>query len=302
MSDPALVVAAGAVVLRPQKDGRRKEQSQVLLVHRPKYDDWSFPKGKLDPDESARTAAVREVLEETGVHLRLGPPLTDQAYVYGPERDRTKVVHYWIGHVGGDDDVSAYAPNAEIDEVRWVDVDAAEKLLSYSRDRATLHEARSLGPQTVPLAVLRHAEARDRKKWKKDDRERPLTECGQRQAEALPLTLAAYGIDRLVSSSSRRCWTTLSPYGVHADAHIEVTDALSEEDATLEGVIDEVETLLDDGEPTVLCSHRPVLPMVFEALHLDPGELDLAAMVVVHHRDGRISAIERICSPSVSLD
>ena len=231
MTEPALVVAAGAVVLRRTKHrdgGKGGNRTEVLLVHRPKYDDWSFPKGKLDPREPARTAAVREVLEETGVHVRLGPPLTDQAYLYGPEHDRTKPVHYWVGRARGDDDVSAYAPNDEIDDVRWVDADEAERLLSYPRDRATLVEAMPFARRTYPFVVLRHAQARDRKAWKGDDRERTLTRFGERQADRLPPVLEAYGVERLVSSSSRRCWTTLGPYGVAADREIEVTDELSE--------------------------------------------------------------------------
>src|SRR5919112_5587530 len=88
------VRAAGAVVLR---------RGQVLLVHRPAYDDWAFPKGKLDRSELAPLAAVREVQEETGIRVRLGAPLTSQSY---PNGARTKVVDYWVGRVVGGSDVS----------------------------------------------------------------------------------------------------------------------------------------------------------------------------------------------------
>ena len=90
------VRAAGAVVTRKGGD--------VLLVHRPRYDDWSFPKGKLDPGEHAVTAAVREVAEETGLDVRLGPPLPGQRYRLA--NGRTKAVSYWTARVVGDDDVS----------------------------------------------------------------------------------------------------------------------------------------------------------------------------------------------------
>src|SRR6188472_3608982 len=96
------VLAAGAVVLRQHND-------EVLLVHRPKYDDWSFPKGKLDRGEHATSAAIREVEEETGVRIRLGVPLRDQRY---PIRAGTKLVHYWVGRAVGDGDVSGYQPNS----------------------------------------------------------------------------------------------------------------------------------------------------------------------------------------------
>src|SRR6476620_3214253 len=98
---PGEVRAAGAVALR---------KGRVLLVHRPAYDDWSFPKGKLDPGELSAAAAVREVAEETGLHVRLGIPLGRQAY---PSGSRTKVVDYWVGRVLGDPDVSSYLVNSE---------------------------------------------------------------------------------------------------------------------------------------------------------------------------------------------
>src|SRR5690242_5455623 len=130
MTEVDLIVAAGAVVVR--------KGPEVLLVHRPKYDDWSFPKGKLDPGEHETTAAVREVAEETGLDVRLGVPLTTQSYDVRNGTVRPKVVHYWAARVVGGDDVSTYRPNAEIDAVAWVPLDQAAKKLSYKRDRETL--------------------------------------------------------------------------------------------------------------------------------------------------------------------
>src|SRR5688572_27778354 len=100
MPEPDLVVAAGAVTVR-----RRRGTTEVLVVHRPRYDDWSWPKGKLDPGESPREAAVREVEEETGLQVRLGPSLSPQVYAVGNGSVRPKVVHYWTARSAGDDDV-----------------------------------------------------------------------------------------------------------------------------------------------------------------------------------------------------
>ncbi|MCD6638596.1 MAG: NUDIX hydrolase, partial [Nocardioides sp.] len=162
------VRAAGAVVTRKGGD--------VLLVHRPKYDDWSFPKGKADAGEHELTAAVREVAEETGLTVRLGPSLPMQRYGVG--NGRMKSVHYWVARVVGSADVSGWEPNHEVDQVAWVPWDKAQTLLSYRRDRDTLAHARSLRGKTWPVVVLRHGEAVSRKAWSGEERLRPLTDEG----------------------------------------------------------------------------------------------------------------------------
>ena len=123
-----VVRAAGGVVWRREADG----DLEVLLVHRPKYDDWTLPKGKLDDGESDEEAALREVEEETGMRVTLGDelPSTDYHDRYG----RPKHVRYWVMDVLG----GSFAPNKEVDEVRWLPVDEAKAALSYSRDRDVL--------------------------------------------------------------------------------------------------------------------------------------------------------------------
>lgn len=280
------VRAAGAVVFRP---GR-----QVLLVHRGRYDDWSFPKGKLDRGEHETTAAVREVAEETGLHVRLGPPLRDQRYTVARG---TKTVHYWAGRVVGDDDVSGYAVNDEIDAVEWVDRDEAATRLTYDRDRATLREALGVRRRTQALVVLRHASARSRKAWRGDDRDRPLLQAGRAHALRLVPALAAYDVDRVVSSPALRCLETVAPFAETVGVGPERDDRLSEEDARGAGVRALVERLVDDGGRTrrgaLLCTHRPVLPRVFAALGLPDPALDPGELVVVHLRKGRVVACER---------
>jgi 8-oxo-dGTP diphosphatase len=179
-----------------------------------------------------------------------------------------------------------------------VGLDEAAGLLTYERDAATVEEARPFVRRTHPLVVVRHAEARDRESWDGRDERRPLTEEGERQARLIVPVLAAYGVERLVSSSSTRCWTTLAPYGVAAGLDIEETDELSEEHWTDEGVAEEAEALYDLRRPVAVCSHRKVLPRLFEELGIDPPALDPAALVVVHHRKGRLAALERIPAPS----
>lgn len=278
------IVAAGAVVSR--------KGPEVLLVHRPKYDDWSFPKGKLDPGEHPLVAAVREVAEESGVDVRLGPPLPDHTYEVGNGTPRTKRVHWWAARATGGDDVAGYRPNAEIDEVRWAAPDKARGLLTWERDRELLDAWELVRKRSTPLVVLRHAKSRARSSWKGDDRDRTLTDRGGLQAEEVVPLLGAYGVSRVVSSSSRRCWTTVAPFADVVGTEVEVHDALSEEGATEVGVTDLVLGLLSTKEPTVVCTHRPVIPLVVAALGVrDPG-LDPAGMLVVHHRRGQIVAVE----------
>ena len=123
--DAAEVKASGGVVMR---DGR------IALVHRPRYDDWSLPKGKLDPGESWEDAALREIEEEIGLRCRLGDELSPTAYRDG--KGRAKVVRYWLMEpVDGE-----FEPNDEVDEVRWVTPAEADGLLTYDRDRELLRE------------------------------------------------------------------------------------------------------------------------------------------------------------------
>jgi 8-oxo-dGTP diphosphatase len=285
MSEGAEIVAAGVVVSR--------KGPEVLLVHRPKYDDWSFPKGKLDPDEHVTTAAVREVAEETGLDVRLGPPLTSQRYSVRNGETRVKRVHYWAGRVVGGDDVATYVPNDEIDRVAWVGLDKAADRLTYARDRETLEEAAAFRKKSSPLVVLRHGKATSRKAWRSDDRERPLSPTGLLQAEEVVPILSAYGVRRVLSSSSRRCWSTVGPFADVADIDLEVTRDLSEEDATSRAVARHVHRLLERAEPAVLCTHRPVLPDVYDALGVRDPKLDPGSMLVVHHRNGQVLALEQ---------
>lgn len=131
---PDLIVAAGGIVTRLTGKGHR----QVLLVHRPAYDDWSFPKGKVDPGETEEAAALREVLEETGVEARLGDELGTVEYT-DPKGFR-KIVRYWAMDAQGGD----FVANSEVDQIRWMSRRQALDALSYERDRALLQS--TIGP------------------------------------------------------------------------------------------------------------------------------------------------------------
>lgn len=279
------VVAAGAVVLRRANGG------EVLLVHRPKYDDWAWPKGKRDPGEHVTATAVREVVEETGVEIRLGRPLPRQLYLVSG--GRSKHVHYWTGWVMGDPDISAYAANSEIDQVAWMGFDKARGMLTYADDVALLGLVEQHPRRTSALVVLRHARARKRASWDGPDEQRPLTDEGLQQADELVPVLSAYGVTRVLSSPSKRCLQTVEAYAADHVLAVEEVPGVEEEQFTPDSVNEIVAQLLAQKENAVLCSHRPVLPDILTALGVAEEPLAPSEMVVCHHRKGRVVAVER---------
>jgi len=281
------IPAAGVVVFREHDD-----LPEVALVHRPKYDDWSFPKGKVDPGETVPVAAIREVREETGLRVALGRPLRSQRY---PVEAGQKVVHYWVGRTaaGADDDVDSYLVNDEIDEVEWLPVEKARNRLTYPHDRATLQQAEDVRHPATPLVVLRHASSVGRSAWPGADRERPLDDTGRTQAVTLAGVLMAYDIRRVITSPSVRCTQSVAPYAGLACIASEQMRLLSEEGAE-EGSVSALaaDTLRDLAVPTVICTHRPVLPWVFDGLGMRDPKLAKGELMVLHVRAGEVQAVE----------
>jgi 8-oxo-dGTP diphosphatase len=281
------IPAAGVVVFREHDD-----LPEVALVHRPKYDDWSFPKGKVDPGETVPVAAIREVREETGLRVALGRPLESQRY---PVEAGQKVVHYWVGRTaaGADDDIEGYLINDEIDDVEWLPVDEARQRLTYPHDRATLRQAEDVRHPTTPLVVLRHASSVGRSAWSRTDHERPLDDTGRAQAVALAGLLMAYDIGRVITSPSVRCTQSVAPYAGLVGISSEQMRLLSEEGAE-EGSVSALaaDTLRDLAVPTVICTHRPVLPWVFDGLGMRDPKLAKGELMVLHVRAGEVRAVE----------
>ena len=182
----APVLAAGALLWRPGPGG-----PEVALVHRPKYDDWSLPKGKADRGESLPLTAVREVLEETGHTIALGRPLPDQRYpVTGADGvRRDKLVRWWVAEAapathdcaGAEQPAVRLAEETEIDAVEWVPVADVARRATRPADVDLVARWRAGPERTRAVILLRHANAVARRNWDGPDAERPLTPRGQVQ-------------------------------------------------------------------------------------------------------------------------
>lgn len=282
--------AAGALVWR-EKGG----DLQVLLVHRPRYNDWSFPKGKLESGESLCACAVREVAEETGAQVRLEQPLETVRYRLG---DGTrKEVRYWAAREldRGSPALAARgriprASRSEIDGVQWMGVKEARKRLDHAIDRDLLGSLVDLWEDdkldTWTLVLVRHARAVKRSVWNRpkkrtaeqDEATRPLTgDHGRARARALAPILAAYGVGRAISSPWKRCCDTMAPYCRAAGLKLELEPAITEHahataPKTTRKVVERALRMREG--PVALCTHRPVLPAVMDVVaEYAPGKL-----------------------------
>lgn len=266
------VVAAGALVWRV-----REGELQVLAVHRPRYNDWSWPKGKLDPGESLPECAVREVAEETGKQVVLGQPLPAIRYPIGAGKQ--KVVKYWAAEVLSHTSPALRgrppfksAAKHEIDRMRWLSVEEAHRVITFPDDLRPLDALVDAFTadrlDTRPFMLVRHARAKRRKAWKIADERRPLTKSGRVRAQEIVPLIACFGISKVDSSPARRCVETVTPYaqaiGVEPRTHEALTEpshaARPLDTAKVFG------TLFRKRSPRAVSVHRPTLPTIIEML------------------------------------
>jgi 8-oxo-dGTP diphosphatase len=263
-------VAAGALVWRV-RDG----ELQVLAVHRPRYNDWSWPKGKLAKGETLPQCAIREVAEETGKQIVLGQPLPTLRYPIGAGRQ--KVVRYWAAQVAAPEGRAVkarppvkIAPKHEVDRVRWLTVDQAKARITFPDDLRPLEVLAEAYANdrldTRAFVLVRHARAKRRKAWSGTDGARPLTKAGARRARAIVPLIAAFGVTHVSSSPATRCLETIGPYAQAARLEIKTSQALTEpghaeKPLRTAGVMI---NLLGKGGNRVVCVHRPTLPTIVE--------------------------------------
>lgn len=292
-----MIEAAGGVLWRNSSSG----PLEVALVHRPRYDDWSVPKGKLKAGEPGVVAAAREVAEETGYQATVGRPLGVRYYrVAGcPKR-----VRYWAMAARRR---SEQQSSAEVDEVAWLAPDEALRRLNPDYDRGILRSFLDRATASWPLVVVRHARAGSRQRWDGPDRARPLDHRGQAQAEALASVLAAYGVERLVSADVERCVETLRPYAEQQGISV-VTDARFSEDGYADdpdASVASLTELAETGQPTAVCSQGKAIPGMLAATYrllgagAEDTRLDKGGYCVLHLGSGaRPHLVAREQSPA----
>lgn len=260
------VVAAGVLCWRVVGG-----ETRVLIVRRTRYKDVSVPKGKLDPGEIAPEAAVRELLEETGVSASIAAPFSDVRYLAG---GRPKVVHYWSAEVVDDAaaDLSGFRKNDEIAAVEWMPLAAAKKKATYPHDAemiAELEQRLDAGvARTFAIIVARHGKALPPGAWDGPDATRPLLHRGMQQAERIAPAIAAYGPRRILTSTAVRCVDTVAPLAELTGLPLRGVEGISQDAhgtaaATVEAV---VAKRLRRARTTVLCSHGPVIPEIVRAI------------------------------------
>ena len=272
----ATIRAAGGVVWR-RADSGPDGGVEVVLVHRPRYDDWSLPKGKLGPGEAEVEGAVREVLEETGFHVRVGRPLGETRYdkVIG-RIARPKVVRWWAMQATS----GAFTPNREVDDLRWSPLSEAEQMLTRETDRELLRRFAQGPAPTRTVLLIRHASAGSRSKWSGEDRERPLDECGQAQADELVRLLARFDVARIASADVARCIDTVAPFAEALGLPVLEEPVLSE--ICYPGREEEAAALLRSTDPdrdAVACSQGDVIPDLIGRLTA-ADDLDLPDPIV----------------------
>ena len=304
--------AAGGVVWRAGKQG-----IEVLLVHRPAYRDWTFPKGKLDAGESLVECARREVVEETGVrpvigrylgnityYKRNGKPKNGGKYrrVEGEAKNgysngdiRRKEVHYWAMRAEGA--ASAEAACSEVDGVRWEPEGSLAEHLTYETEQELVAGMRNGWTSPADrLLLTRHAKAGSRSEWGGDDSLRPLSERGRRQAEAIVGRLEGFPIDAVLTSRAARCRQTAAPLAEARRLAPEIREELWEEAGP-----EQVEALIAErpGGARLLCSHRPNVTAALRALLGSSADLRLekGSTWVFDFDGGKLAASNYLAAP-----
>ena len=292
-----LIQAAGAVLWRRASNA----DLEIAIVHRPRYDDWSLPKGKVEPGESHIATGYREVQEETGYESIFGPEIGTVVYKL---EGAPKEVRFWAAAAT----VQTGKPDPqEVDLVEWLSPKEAKEKLTNKDDRAIVDFFLDFGTDTFPIILLRHAKALKRTDWDGDDGDRPLENRGQLQAKRLLPIYTPYNVTEIHTSDAQRCIETIDLLARSLNKVPIFSTDLSEYGFEMdrEAPLDYVQDLMDRGVPAIVCSHNPIIPKVVKKLvgkkyfNSMDRELEPAQAIVLHCRAGEVIACDWIDEPLI---
>jgi 8-oxo-dGTP diphosphatase len=284
-----VIRAAGALLWRESSELK----IEIALIHRPRYDDWSLPKGKIEEGESSLRCAFREVIEETGITPQFGRELGSVEY---KEPAGLKRVKYWAAKALTDE----FLPNEEVDEIKWLNTEDALSVATHESDRSIIENFLTQDPRTDTLIIVRHTKALERGDWDDDDSKRTLDERGVVQSEQLIQHLEPFGIDEIYSSDYIRCIQTVTPLAQSRGLKITEIPNLNEENFELdpERAISFANAVKQDEKNILICSHNPVIPTMLrgilntklknkDLIKLEPGDA-----WIVHRVRGEIVGLD----------
>jgi len=286
-----MIRAAGALLWRENQ----LREIEIGLVHRPKYDDWSLPKGKVEINESSLSCAYREVFEETGFKTRFTRFLGSIDY---EESGEIKRVLYWAAQAPYTP--LSFIPNEEVDQLKWLSSAEAMAQVTHTSDQEIIRNFCGSDQLTDTLIILRHTKALERGDWDGDDGKRTLSDLGHLQALSLVNKLEPFAIDEIYSSDFVRCVETVMPLAAHRGLQIAQTPTLNEEtfEADPTRAVTFANALKQDAKNILICSHNPVIPTIVRGiLNLGMKNRDLIKLEpgdawIVHRVRGEIVGLD----------
>jgi 8-oxo-dGTP pyrophosphatase MutT (NUDIX family)/phosphohistidine phosphatase SixA len=286
-----MIRAAGALLWRETT----KRTIEIALIHRPKYDDWTLPKGKIEEGETALQCAYRELIEETGITASFTRQLGTVEYEESGQRKR---VIFWAAQCALD--ASQFIANEEVDQLEWLSPELALSKATHESDQEMIENFLSQSPRTDTLIILRHTKALERGDWDEEDSQRTLDELGFDQAQLLIKHLQPFAIEEIYTSDFTRCVQTVTPLAHSRGLSITQVPSLNEYTFNEDPLraVSFANALKQDEKNILICSHNPVIPTMLrgilntklknkDLIKLEPGDA-----WIVHRVQGEIVGLD----------